>query len=143
MFWQLQQPHILHRHSPCHQDMRMPVMFPHHYRLITNLTKTTCIPFFLNAHSSTFIGTLLKAFSRSTSNQRDAIDDVCSNKDARLSIGGHLPVLNHPSVVKQLAVASGRCQYCWNTLGPLTSSSPDCSSSPVGTPSQLVSHRQQ
>ena len=36
------------------------------YRLITDLTKTTGIPFFLNAHSNTFLVSMSKAFSRST-----------------------------------------------------------------------------
>ena len=31
IFWQLQQPHIFHLHSPCHQDMLLPLLFPLHH----------------------------------------------------------------------------------------------------------------
>ena len=42
------------------------LVFPPSYRLITELTKSHSIPFFLTAHSNIFLGTLSKDFPKST-----------------------------------------------------------------------------
>ena len=47
-------------------ESTLTLVFAPSFRLITDLTKTSGIPFFLNAYSNTFLGTLPKAFFRST-----------------------------------------------------------------------------
>ena len=44
----------------------LALVFAPSYRLITDLTQTSGIPFFFIAHSNTFLGTLSNAFSWST-----------------------------------------------------------------------------
>ena len=44
--------------SSDNSESTLTIVFPPSYRLITDLTKTAGIPFFPNAHSNTFLGTL-------------------------------------------------------------------------------------
>ena len=52
--------------SSDNSESTITLVFAPSYRLITGQTKTSGIPFFLIAYSNTFLGTLSKAFSRST-----------------------------------------------------------------------------
>ena len=52
--------------SSDNSESTLTLVFAHSYRLFTDLTKTSGIPFFLIAHYSTFLGILSKAFSMST-----------------------------------------------------------------------------
>ena len=59
----------------------MTLVFAPSYKLITALTITSGIPFFLIAHSTTFLGTLSNAFQvfdNLTGNGNDNGNDSCS-----------------------------------------------------------------
>ena len=52
--------------SSDNSESTLTLVFAPSYRLIADLTKTYGIPFFLIAHSNTFLGSLLRAFFKST-----------------------------------------------------------------------------
>ena len=57
---------ILTSNSTDNSESTLTLVFTPSYRLITGLAKSSGIPFLLNTHSNTFLGTLSKASSRST-----------------------------------------------------------------------------
>ena len=67
-------------------ESTLTLVFAPSYRLISDLTQTYLIPFFINAHSTTFLGTLSKTFTRSTKHIHNFLHLACYSSCSLLKI---------------------------------------------------------